>query len=272
MFSNFVVAPFVFSSILFLYLAWKVDHAYALWMVPCVIASSLIYIFAPQINWWWYSRRPPKLAPGLVSLLERFSGFYQNLSASDKQKFRDRVALFRMSADWTPMAFEGEEVPPDVQLALANEAVMLTFKRREFVFEKFEKVIVYPRPFSTPEYPFDHASELYEADGCLLFSAEQVMTAFTEPANWYNVGLHEYAKAFVLTYPGEPYPSFGEKDVWEKLQAASGMPQAHIESVIGIAGVDILPVAIHHYFVFPEGFQKNFPAEAAVLAKIFGAN
>jgi hypothetical protein len=270
MFSNYLLAPLVFVALFFLYMAWEVDSEYAVWIAPFVVAAALIYIFSPQINWWWHSRRPPKLEPGLVALLERFSAFYQNLSDGDKQKFRDRVVLFRMGTDWEPMAFEDEVVPADVQFMLAHPAVMLTFHQKTFLFEKFEKVIVYPKPFPTPEYPFFHASELYEPDGCLLFSAEQMMQAFAQPATYYNVGLHEYAKAFVLTCPDESYPPFAGDDVWEKLQSASGMPRSHIESVIGISGVDALPVAIHHYFIFPERFQSVFPEEAAALKNIFG--
>lgn len=269
MFSNLVAAPFVFLSIFFLYMAWKVDTDYAIWLVPFVVTATLIYVFSPQINWWWYNRRPPKLEPGLTQLLERFSSFYKRLSPADKQKYRDRIVLFRMGTDWEPMAFEGEAVPADVQFALANQAVMLTFNRKVFLFDKFEKVIVYPRPFATPEFPYDHASELYEPDGCLLFSAEQVMLAFTEPTEWYNVALHEYAKAFVLIYPEEPYPVFAQEGVWEKLQMVSGMPRRHVESVVGIREQEPLPVAIHHYFTFPERFGEVFAAETKILDGIF---
>lgn len=270
MFSNYLAAPFVFLAIIFLYLSWEVDREYyPIWLIPFVVIATLIYVFAPQINWWWYNRRPPKLEPGLASLLERFSGFYQRLSPPNKQKFRDRLVLYRMGTDWEPMAFEEETVPSDVQFVLAHQAVMLTFNRKRFLFDKFEKIIVYPFPFATPEYPFDHASELYEPDGCLLFSAKQVMQAFSEPAEWYNVAVHEYARAFVLTYPGEPYPAFAEEETWEKLQAVSGMPYRHVESVVGIKGVEALPVAIHHYFIFRERFREVFPEEAASLDRIF---
>ncbi len=269
MFSNYLAAPFVLSALFFLYLAWEKDTNWAVWMIPFVIIAALIYVFAPQLNWWWYSRKPPKLEPELTKLLERFSGFYKKLSERDKKKFRDRLVLFRMGTDWEPMAFEGESVPTDVQFALSHQAVMLTFNEEKFLFDQFEKVIVYPRPFPTPEFPFDHASEMFVPDGCLLFSAEQVMLAFSEPAMWYNVGLHEYAKAFVHTYPDKNWPAFSEEEAWAKLESVSGMPRAHVESVIGIAGVEALPVAIHHFFIFAERFQAVFPEENAALKSIF---
>lgn len=256
-------------SLVFLYLAWEVDDQYAYWIAPFVILAAVIYVFSPQINWWWYKRRPPKLEDKLTAMLEHFSTFYRRLTLTNKQKFRERVALFRMATDWEPLAFDDETVPPDVQLAISAQAVTILFNRPALLFEKFEKVLVYPKPFATPEFPFDHASELYEPDGCLLFSAEQVMLAFTQPSKWYNVGLHEYAKAFVLTYPDEPWPALDSGDVWDKLQAASGMPRTHVESVVGIA-LEALPVAIHHFFAFPEQFRQAFPEESKGLKGIFG--
>ncbi|MDO8368367.1 MAG: zinc-dependent peptidase [Saprospiraceae bacterium] len=270
MFANRIMLPFVLIAALFLVLAWTVDDKYSIYFVPFLVISALIFILSPQINWWWYSRNMPELSVELRAFLERSCGFYRRLSAAEQRRFRGRVALFNMGTDWEPLAFPEDSLPPDVQLAIAAQAVMLTFKREQFLFEKFEKVIIFPRPFPTPEHPYDHASEMHEADGCLLFSAEQVMLAFVKPSQWYNVAMHEYAKAFVLKYPEEPWPAFAEEAVWDKLEAVSGMPRAHVESVIGLAGVDGLPVAIHHFFVFPGRFATVFPDENRAFSQIFG--
>jgi len=270
MFSNYVALPFVLLSLVFLYLAWDVDSDYAFWIMPSVVMSAVVYIFSPQINWWWYNRNPPELSPGLRALLERFSMFYNRLDAAGKLKFRQRTALFTMASDWEPMGWPDETIPPDVQTVIAAQAVMLTLNKDKFLFEQFEKTIVYPAPFSTPEYPYDHASELYAEDGCLLFSGRQVLTAFMQPLIWYNVALHEYARVYVLAYPKEPWPVFSEESIWEQLQEISGMPHAHVESVIGLPGAEPLPVAIHHYFTSPEAFGKVLPETNAVLEGIFG--
>lgn len=268
MFANYIAAPFVLLSLIFLYLAWEVDIDYAVWIAPFVVLSALIYIFSPQINWWRYKHRPPQLEPPLTALLEKFCAFYRRLSPAEKQQFRDRVVLFRMATDWEPMAFEGEAVPHDVQLVICAQAVTTLFNKPDLLYPKFEKVIVYPLPFSTPEFRFDHASELYKPDGCVLFSAEQLMLAFTEPHDWYNVGLHEYARIYTITYPNEPYPSFSGDDVWHRLESVSGMPRKHVESVIGLPDADVLAVAMHHYWVFPERFRLVFPEEAKLLDAI----
>ncbi len=269
-FANLLAAPFVAGALFFLYLAWTTDSDYAVWIIPFVVGTAIIYIFTPQINWWWYVRRPPVLSAGLQRMLEQYCGFYRRLNPADRQRFRNRVALFMMGTDWEPVAWPDEILPPDVQLALAAQAVSLQFYQPQFLFNKFEKVIVYPYPFPTPEYQFAHASELFEPDGCLLFSAEQVLKAYLQPSHWYNVGLHEYAKAYVLTYPEQPYPEWSDEVVWAKLEQVANMPREHIETVIGLAGVDALPVAIHHYFVFPERFRDILPDAAAAFDRIFG--
>jgi len=268
-FANLLAAPFVGGALFFLYLAWK-NSDYALYIIPFVLVAALIWIFAPQINWRWYSRNPPALPVGLRVMLERFSGFYLRLNESEKKRFRDRTALFMMGTEWMPMGWPDETMPPDVQFALAVQAVTLTFNKPRFLFDKFEKVVVYPLPFPSPEHDVVHASELYEEDGCLLFSAEQLMQAFVQPGIMYNIGLHEYAKAFVLTWPHETWPDLQAEDIWDKLEAASRMPKEHIESVVGLPVEDPLPVAIHHYFTFPETFRALLPENAVAFDSVFG--
>jgi len=270
MFSNKIMLPFVLIAATFLVLAWTVDDSYSIYFVPFLVIAALIFILAPQINWWWYSRNPPELSMELQTFLGQSCVFYRGLSKEDRRRFRGRIGLFNMGVDWEPLAFPEDALPPDVQVAIAAQAVALTFRREQFLFDQFEKVIVFPRPFPTPEHPYDHASEIHQTDGCLLFSAEQVMLGFVKPMQWYNVAMHEYAKVFQLKYPEEAWPSFSEADVWSKLESVSGMPRAHVESVIGLAGVDAFPVAVHHYFTFPLRFATVFPAENQAFEKIFG--
>jgi hypothetical protein len=270
MFANLLAAPFALLSLLMLYLAWQTDGENAIWIVPPLLITALIVVMAPQINWWWYRRNPPALPTNFLHLLEKTNVFYRQLSEVQRKTFRERVALFKMGTDWQPKGFPDDELPPDIPLALSVQAVMLTLGKPDFLFDRFEKVFIYPRPFPSPEYPMQHASEMYVPDGCLIFSAEQVMRGFIQPKQWYNVGLHEYAKAFVMTYPDAMWPAFSEID-WAALETASGMPRDHVISVIGLPEevVEPLPVAIHHFFTFPEGFATSLPAVAAHFTTIF---
>ena len=269
MFANMLIAPFALLTMVFLYLAWQVDESYSRWVIPTLVIAALIYILKPEINWWWYRRRPPQLDADLTSLLERFCRPYQRLDTQQQQQFRERVALFTLATDWTPVAWPEDSLPQDIQTALAAQAIALTLDREDFLFEPFEKVIVYPGPFPTQVHPIAHASELYEPDGCLIFSAEQVMMAFAQPNRWFNVGLYEYARAFVHLHPAEAWPDFSDDLHWSSLEQASGMPRTHVESIIGLPHADQLGVAIHHYFNFRERFVEQLPVEAAAFQQIF---
>ena len=271
MFANLLMTPFALTTLVFFYLAWQVDSNYALWIIPFLLLTALIYILKPEINWWWYRRRPPQLSADLTRLLTRFCKPYQRLDPLQQQQFRERVALFCLATDWTPVAWPEESVPQDIQAALAAQAVALTLDRADFLFESFEKVIVYPGPFPTQLHLQAHASELYAPDGCLLFSAEQVLMAFTQPDRWFNVGLYEYARAFVRLHPTEVWPDLAGDGDWSRLEQVSGMPRSHVESIIGLPDADPLAVAIHHYFNFRERFVTKLTAEAAVFQQIFSA-
>lgn len=268
MLSNILMIPPVIVAMISLYYAWTTDGQYSWILVPCLVVIAIIYVLSPQINWWWYQRHPPALPVRFIALLERSSAFYRKLSASDQERFRHRVALFKLGSDWEGKFFPEETVPPDVSLILSAQATTINFGQEKPLLNRFEKVLVFPRPFPSPTYPFEHASELYEQDDCLLFSAEQVLRAFIERRLWYNVGLHEYARVFVLTNPDKAWPSYDDS-TWSKLESVSGMPRQHVESVIGLESVDILPVVIHHFFVFPDEFSAAFPEEAVRLAHLF---
>ncbi|MBL7826417.1 MAG: hypothetical protein JNJ57_07295, partial [Saprospiraceae bacterium] len=114
MFSNLLAIPFISGALFFLYLAWTIDGKYAPWMIPFLVAAAVIYIMSPQINWWWYSRRPPRLSPQMQEMLSRFCPFFQRLSPEQKIRFEGRVALFRMGTDWTPLSWPDDApLPPD---------------------------------------------------------------------------------------------------------------------------------------------------------------
>jgi hypothetical protein len=271
MFSNKLIALFILPALLFLYLAWKVDERYAPWLIPFLLAATVVYIFKNEIDWWWHTKRPPVMAAPLQAFLERFHPFYQALDTAERTTFRTRVEMFKMGTDWMPVGWPEDELPDDIKTAIAAAAVTVTFREEVFLFNQFEKVIVYPRPFPTEQYPHAHASELYAPDGCLLFSAEQVMWAFTQPQRWYNVAVHEYAKAFVLARPEAPWPTATGENLWEKLSQMSGMDQKRIEAVLGMPIQELLPVLIHHYFLFPGTFSTQLVQEKRQLDRIFGS-
>lgn len=273
--SHKLLAPFALLALVFLYLAWEVDPSYARFMIPCVVVAAAIYVSAPQINWWWWQRHAPDLEPQFHQWLERNCLFYSNLPTERRPAFRSRVFLIREATDWSPMAWPEENVPADVQLAIASQQAMLSFGWPRFLNERFEKIIVYPRPFLSPNHPQPHASELFEPDGCLIFSAEQILLAAVMPKRFFNPALYELARALVLGFPSEGLPAFADvPEIWEKLEQASGQSRQRIAETIWplepTGALDAQAVAVHHFFIFGAQFAEAFPTESAQMRAFFG--
>ncbi|MEZ4921286.1 MAG: hypothetical protein R2792_19450 [Saprospiraceae bacterium] len=102
------------------------------------------------------------------------------------------------------------------------------------------------------------------------FSAEQVMAAYLEQGKWYQVALHEYARAFFCPIRMRPTPNSTARIFGRKWRRPAACTKTHIDGVIGIDITQPLPVAIHHYFMYPERFREKMPKEAAALDSIFG--
>ena len=268
MFAKRILIPFVLLALGALYLTWEVDQSYSLWIIPPVIITAILYVFAPQINWWWYQRSPPQIDPMVKTLLGKHLPFYDNLSPEDKKKFDHRLTLYQLSVEYITKSSDG--VPDDIRGLIAACPVWLTFNKEDFLFPKFENVVVYNHAFPSPQHPEElHASEIFEEDGVLVFSLEHFMPGFLDTKKYYHIGLHEYAKVFILSYPDESYPTFGD-NFWNKIEQINGLKREALEGFMGLKDIDTLPIGIVYHFVYPEKFAAVFPKESKMLNEIFG--
>ncbi|MBX2927391.1 MAG: zinc-dependent peptidase [Saprospiraceae bacterium] len=257
MFTRLLLVPFLLVTAIFLYLALRVDPAYARFIPWPVVAMAGLYVFSPKINWWWYTRYPPDLDAGLRKLVEQAPGFYHRLSATEQLRFRQRVSLFIMGNDFKAQGIKA--VPNDVEAVVAASAVTLMFGQKFLVFPKYEHIVIYPHPFPSPQYPERfHISEVYDEDGVLLFSMKHLMHGFFQPDQYFHIGLYEYARVYVRSNAFTRLPQVDETH-WPVLERISGFGREAIEKYINLTDIDPLAVAIAHFFVFPEAFEREWP-------------
>jgi len=267
--SRILSIPLVLAALFFLYLTWEVDTRYSAYIVPFVVGLALVFTLSPQINWWWYQRYPPDLKGKLRGLLERFFPYYQRLADTEKKRFRHRVALYMEANDF--MAKGMDEVSPDLKVVTAASAVQVTFGRQDFLMNTFEHLIYFPQPFPSPQYPENyHASEIYEKDGAVLFSAEQLMKGFLTPDRFYPIGLHEYVKVFERHFPSIVFPELPETH-WEELRQISGFSKERIQQWINLdlEHIPLQAVSITHFFSYPQAFYNLLPELYEQYAFIF---
>ncbi len=267
MLSKILIAPFFICAVVFTYITLEINSQYSYYIVPNVVAMAIIYMLSPQIDWWWYQRRPPKLPEGSVRMFLARLPFFKNLSPNDKTKFCNRIALYMEANEFVPKAME--EMPLDVKAVVAASVVQLTFFQEDYLLNKFEHIIVYPHPFPSPQYPNQwHACEIFEEDGVIMFSAEQLMAGFAQPEKFFHIGLYEYAKVFMRCHPETTLPEL-PPDVWQRLEIISRFPKSAVEKWIGLNDLNVMAVAIAHWFVFGERFRVAMPETYAAFELIF---
>ena len=233
------------------------DGFYGRIAIPFVIGAAICYILAPQINWRFYLKNPPKMDPGLHRLLETKVEFYQAMHPFERKKFRDRVMLFIEAVDFKAQV--SDEFPSDMKICIACSAVRLLQGRGDYFFPKFENIILYPHPFPSPQFPENwHVSEIFEEDGVVLFAAKPLLLGFLTPKKYYDIALHEYAKVYRISYPNLDYPDLQE-NLWTELEKISGFSKEIITKSIGLPAIELWPVAVVHFFVYPKRFQSALP-------------
>ena len=263
----FTTGAIIIALIVVLFLP-RTSNWVSIFIVPFILALALSYVFSPQIDWWWYQKHPPELSGSLGNLLLQHFKFYKNLSVENKKRFRHRTAMYMEARGfYARRGNEDGNVPLDIKTMISANVVMMTFGRKDFILDKFERVFVYLQAFHSPNHKYWHASELNEEDECFLFSGEHIMLSFRQPEKYYNVILHEYARAFQLTYPQFDYPNFDES-MW------SGFGKEAIAKYTGIPEeeINLLGVSVNFFFNYPEKFKKLMPKGYEQYTSIFNLN
>ena len=178
--------------------------------------------------------------------------------------------LYNIATEFMPKAME--HVPEDIKGLIAANVVMLTFGQKDYRLSKFEKIVAYPHPFPSPQYPKHlHSSEIFDEDGVILFSLEQLIPGATRQTQFYNIALHEYIKIFMLTYPDYNYPKI-DTDVAKKLEIISGFKNEKVQNYIGLPMLEPSILAINYFFTFPQNFYNQQPDIFESYTKIFNQN
>ena len=69
--SKILAIPFLLIVGALGYYSWKINDSYVFYILPFFLILALIYIFAPQIDWWWYKRNPPDVDKPIRKMLEK---------------------------------------------------------------------------------------------------------------------------------------------------------------------------------------------------------
>jgi MtfA peptidase len=197
-------------------------------------------------------------------ILQRTLPFYRHLSEEGKKRFVLRVARFIASKKFVGM--EGLHVTFEMKVRIAATAVKLTFGLEKSGLGHYRIIKIFPESF----YSRMHDRYLKggaSTGGTLMFSWKDFEEGYQDPADRYNLGLHEMAHALrlELKYGSDFDNRFADfTDQWENmaLPEFEKMNQGKTSFLRDYGGTNMeefFAVCVEHFFELPAEFKKQLP-------------
>lgn len=237
-------------------------------LLPALIAIVVLYLFGPQINHWWHKKNPPKLYSKITDWLEKYSTFYNGLSESNQERFRNRLSIYLESRSFTIMRDEPSNLPEDFKAIIAHNFIQLSFGFEDYLLDPYERVVVYNHAFPSPEKQFLHTVETNHEDGVLLFSLEHLVPGMLQKDKFYNIGMHGYIEAFMNKHSDIDWPAL-EDSIALRLELISNLTMKKVESILGFEIDNMQIIAINYFFTYPKRFAETLPGMYKKYQEIF---
>ncbi len=270
-FSIILAIPFFILLVIIGYFVYLDPRGSSLlWALLPLTPLMLIYLFSPQIDYWWLERNPVELDAPIKSMLNRTNPRYQSLNNDQRQLFDNRLTLFSSGREFIGKGGESDniDVPFDIKMMISQIPVTMTLGRQHVGFKNWERVVLYKHPFPTPMNKFLHTMETHAEDGVVILSLEHVEAALMQKGYHYDVAWHAYAEAFIKDNPKENYPDL-PTNIWESIVKISPQSREQILATLGFKAIDPMPVLINMYFNYKDKFAKELPEIKRDFDKIF---
>lgn len=269
-FSSIVSIPFVLLTLFFGYHVFYLDNSDLLvYLVVFLIVSMTIYMFQPQIDFYWFKNHPMELKEKEKNLLRSISSFYASLSEKQKIKFENRVYVFARFKGFKWVRSEKKELPQDMKLIIAASAVQITFNQKDYLFDEFDHYFAYNHAFPTPNKQFLHSVEINMEDKVSIFNMEVLINSQNVNNKIFDIGLFAFSEIFISLNPRKMYPEINKNLFWEEMELISGISKEKICATIGYEPNTLTPIMISIFFMYGKKFKEKSPKNFDKLCSIF---
>jgi len=197
-------------------------------------------------------------------LLLANSAFFKNLSPEGRKVFIVRCSKFISAKVFIGM--EGLEVTKEMKLKIAATAVQVTYGLKSSTLSHFHTIKIYPETFYSRMLD-NYLKGGTSPGGSMFFSWEDFELGFADPADRYNLGLHEMAHALrVQLRHGTDFDSrfANYVDDWVELALPEfeRMNEGNTSFLREYGGTNIeefFAVCVEHFFEVPVEFKKQLP-------------
>ncbi len=237
----------------------------------------IIFLFRAQIHWYYYSKNPPPVSEELMKILHHKMPYFRQLTKENKIQFMRRISIFSMCKDIESLS--EDTVPADIRGLIAAAAVQLTFGKDRYLLPNFKKIMVYPSLFRSVQNTNPHGSETFldeehKHHSCLVFAADRLMLGVTDPAQGYNIALHEMAMAYKIenNIKTDNIPYLNHPNIKTALAEIRGANYSVIKAFTQNKELDVFGLAIEHFFTRPANFQNVLPDLYQYLCELLNQN
>lgn len=246
--------------------------AYRIWRVVGN-SNDLTINFNPHIKLF-----RNRLSLDQVNILSRYSNYYRKLPEKLKSYYEDRLVSFMEDKEFLT---RGElTLTEEMRLLIADSAVKLTFGLRIFMFEQFEKIIIFKSEFFSD---FSHSKNKGETNpaGAIVFSWKDLVEGDLDESDGINLGLHEFAHALMIQNLGpqgwdDQY--FTEEithfdSFYENRSVLADVRKHHFFRDYAFRNkMEFFAVAVEHFFERPAAFNRDMPDLYRIMCQMLNQN
>ncbi len=268
--TSLISLPFVIAAFYYGYLTFVLDDPNTfIYFFIVILITIILHVFFPQIDYYWYSKHPQRLQDKEQEILRLTSTYYNSLSEEDKKIFENRVYIFMRAKEFKWVREEQKNLPIDMKLIIAANAIQLTLRKEDFLYDKYDYYFAYNHPFPTPEMQFLHSVEVNHEDKMAIFNIEYLMQAQNVNNKIFNIGLFAFAEIFLKLNSKITLSSIDKNQFWHDMEKVSGISRDSVINHIGYEPSSLYPVMITIFFMFPKSFEALFPKRFEEFSNVF---
>jgi MtfA peptidase len=233
-------------------------------LVSSVIEPFYMLIFQKPVYVHFYAS-PKKLPDTHRYMLTRFA-FYRKLPEKKKAYFEHRVHEFIVK-----YAFYGKQdlvVTEEMRVMIAATYVKLTFGFRVYLFDVFDKIILYPDSYESTIHNQLHNGEFNPRVKAIVFSWAHFQKGHENDTDNLNLGIHEFAHAlhfYGLKKRDNGAALFAHK--YERILKEIRYPanrqklldSQYFREYAYANHFEFIAVLLEHFFETPQAFKNEFP-------------
>lgn len=184
-------------------------EAYAPWLAPyaygIVLLGISLLLFRVFENWYSATFHKPlfrhywvnkNLTAQQTAVLKSDFTFYNKLSAKHKKQFGHRISRFIAKKKF--IGRDGLEVTEEMKVLISATACMLSFGRKNYIYQLIDFILVYPKEFYSKVNNHYHKGEFNPREKALVLSWKDFEKGFRIENDNLNVGIHEFMHAMQL--------------------------------------------------------------------------